>query len=172
MHVKVYDRVTGEVWLTTELNAEDIVARGDGRYGIGESCPADERIEEADWRKRAGLPAPVAPAPEVNKVMAGEGLPMPVDDLADARTVPGGGTEKLEAIEREVDEANGKLTPAQVEALDRDGDGKPGGSKKRTPEEEAERAEIIASLREKGVTFFAGASTEKLKALLAEGSPE
>ncbi len=194
MHVQAYDRVTGVVFLTTEINAEDIVARGGGRYGIGEVCPDAERMTEDEWRKKAGLPAaPAAPA-EVNKVMAGEGLPMPgetpdsiaalkarvaeleaklaagseVDDLADVRTVSGDGAEKLAAIEREVDEANGKLTAAQVEALDRDDDGKAGGSKARTPEEEAERAEVIAMLREKGVSFFAGASTEKLKAKLAE----
>lgn len=94
-----------------------------------------------------------------------------VDDLADVRTMPGDSAEKLEAIEREVDEANGKLSPAQVAALDHDGDGKAGGSKpraKRSPEEAADRKAAIAILREKGVSFFAGATTEALMAQAAE----
>lgn len=94
-----------------------------------------------------------------------------VDDLADVRTVPGDSAEKLEAIEREVDEANGKLTPAQDAALDHDGDNKAGGSTPkagRSPEEEAERADLFATFKSLGVKVFAGSTTEKLRAKLAE----
>ncbi|MCA3700813.1 MAG: hypothetical protein IOB84_13655 [Brevundimonas sp.] len=207
MHVNAYDRVTGLVFLTTEINAHDIVARGGGRYGIGDVCPDAERMTEDEWREKAGLPA-APPAPvEANKVMAGEGLPMPgetpdsiaalkakIAELEAKLSAPtvnpvaepdaphedaGGLTTRelnadLEAAGIEIDPADApadkaaKLSDAQAAALDRDGDGKPGGSKPRTPEEEAERIEVIASLREKGIPFFAGHSTEKLKAKLAE----
>lgn len=75
--------------------------------------------------------------------------PQTVDDLADARTEPGDSPAKLEKIEREVDDANGKKPKA---------DAKP----KRSPEEEKDRKEAIAILREKKVKFFAGASTDDL----------
>lgn len=97
--------------------------------------------------------------------------PAPADDLADARTMPGDSAEKLEAIEREVDEANGKLTAAQNAALDHDGDKKAGGSTPkagRSPEEEAERAALFAEFKARGVKVFAGSTTEKLREKLAE----
>lgn len=203
MHINAYDRVTGDVFLTTEINAEDIVERGGGRYGIGDVCPDAERMTEDEWRAKAGIPA-APPAPvEANKVMAGEGLPMPgetpdsiaalkakVAELEAKLAAPvvepdaphedaGGLTTRelnadLEAAGIEIDPVDApadkaaKLSAAQVAALDNDGDGKAGGSVPRAVEEGSERAEIIASLREKGISFFAGASTEKLKAKLAE----
>ncbi|GEM_PF-6411952 len=91
--------------------------------------------------------------------------------LAVSRTTPGDSNEKLEAIEREVDEANGKLTAAQHAALDHDGDNKAGGSTPkagRSPEEEAERAALFAEFKERGVKVFAGSTTEKLREKLAE----
>jgi len=77
MLVSVYDRVTGQAFLTSEVNADDVVARSGVRYGKGEACPPDEILTEAEWAKAANLPAPKPRPPEVNKVMAGEGLPMP-----------------------------------------------------------------------------------------------
>ncbi|MGR6533105.1 hypothetical protein [Brevundimonas sp. RM1] len=49
--------------------------------------------------------APFAGA-QVDVVSVDEAASLPLDDLADARTTPGDSPEKLEAIEREVDEAN------------------------------------------------------------------
>lgn len=87
----------------------------------------------------------------------------PVDDLADARTTPGDSPEKLEAIEREVDEANA----AKPNPLDHDGDGKSGGSKPRKPVD-PERVALFAALDAKGVKYFKGATTDVLKAKLAD----
>lgn len=64
-----------------------------------------------------------------------------------------------------------ELTPAQEAALDHDGDGKAGGSTPkagRSPEEEAERAELFATFKALGVKVFAGSTTEKLREKLAE----
>lgn len=64
-----------------------------------------------------------------------------------------------------------ELTPAQEGALDHDGDGKAGGSTPkagRSPEEEAERAELFATFKALGVKVFAGSTTEKLREKLAE----
>lgn len=97
--------------------------------------------------------------------------PQAIDDLAEARTTPGDSPEKLEAIEREVDEANGKLTTAQNAALDHDGDAKAGGSTPkagRSAEEEAERAALFKFFKELDVKVFAGSTTEKLRAKKAE----
>lgn len=85
MLVRVYDRVTGHVALTSEVNSEDMLSRGGGRYGLGDVCPPDERMTEDEWAKAANLPKPKPPAPEVNKVMAGEGLPMPADESSSER---------------------------------------------------------------------------------------
>lgn len=98
---------------------------------------------------------PVSPALAAgNEVLAP--APQTVDDLADVRTEAGDSPEKLEKIEREVDEANGKKVKGA--------DGKP----KRSAKEEAARKAAIAILREKKVKFFAGATTEALVAQAAE----
>lgn len=52
---------------------------------------------------------------------------------------------------------------AQADPLDHDGDGKKGGAKKPV---DAERMSVIAALKAAGIKYFAGAPTEKLKALL------
>lgn len=57
--------------------------------------------------------------------------------------------------------------PAKPDPLDHDGDGRKGGAKP-APDAaaKAERAAVIAALKAANITFFAGAPTEKLKALL------
>lgn len=61
---------------------------------------------------------------------------------------------------------------ATVDPLDHDADGKKGGAKPRpvrTPEEQAERDEVIKELKAKNIKYFAGATTEKLWEVLAAG---
>lgn len=121
-------------------------------------------------REEGVLDLPAA-EPVVTEPVTEPAIEPVIDDLADTRTTPGDSPEKLEAIEREVDEANGKLTPAQDAALDHDGDKKAGGSTPkagRSPEEEAERAALFAEFKERGVKVFAGSTTDKLRAKLAE----
>lgn len=171
----IFDRETGDVVRCSVPTAVENVANGKGRFVHG---------DKGDLLTGTAVQAPAAPEPVI--ALRQEGvldLPQPdqpkieaetapvVDDLADARTVEGDSAEKLEAIERETDEANGKLTPAQDAALDHDGDNKAGGSTPkagRSPEEEAERAELFATFKSLGIKVFAGSTTEKLRAKLAE----
>lgn len=169
MLVQVYDRVTGRVVLTSGVNSEDMLARGGGRYGLGDVCPPNERMTEAEWAKAANLPEPRAPAPEVNKVMAGEGLPMPADEpvqvestservelIASLRiagktfdaSAPTDSLKDLLAGVEVVDEGTGLsggdapvLSVLDPDPLDHDGDGRPGGSKPRKVWSEAEQVE-------------------------------
>lgn len=157
MHVRLYDRVTGDTFLTTELNAEEVLARSGERYGRGDVCPDAERITEAAWLRATGqTPQTVAERP--NRVLEGGSLPLPEADAP----------APLEQSSRPVETA----TPAAAavapkpDPLDHDGDGHKGGAK-RSPEEETLRAEVIAQLRAKDVTFFAGSSTAKLQEILA-----
>lgn len=89
-----------------------------------------------------------------------------IDDLADVRTLPGDSAEKLEAIEREVDE----YKAAQVEAAAGSNVEPEASTAKtgRSPDEEAERAELFATFKALGVKVFAGSATEKLRAKLAK----
>jgi hypothetical protein len=191
MLVQVYDRVTGRVVLTSGVNSEDMLARGGGRYGLGDVCPPSERMTEAEWAKAANLPEPKAPVPEVNKVMAGEGLPMPADEPAPVESTserveliaslriagktfdasaPTDALRDLLAGTEVVGEGAGLsdddapvLSVPAADPLDHDGDGKKGGARKPV---DPERAAIIAALKAAKIKFFLGAPTEKLKALL------
>lgn len=139
--------------------ADNVVAALTARAETAEARVSELIVERDALADQLAAMAKSAPAVE------------PIDDLADARTTPGDSSEKLEAIEREVDEANGKLTPAQNAALDHDGDDKAGGSTPkagRSPEEEAERAALFKFFKELDVKVFAGSTTEKLRAKKAE----
>ncbi len=165
----IFDRETGHVVRCSVPTAVENVANGRGRFIHG---------DKGDLLSATAVEAPAAPDPVI--ALRQEGVldlpaadqPAPVvDDLSDVRTMPGDSAEKLEAIEREVDEANGKLSPAQDAALDHDSDKKAGGSTPkagRSPEEEAERAALFAEFKERGVKVFAGSTTEKLREKLAE----
>lgn len=165
----IYNRETGQTMRCSVPTALENVRLSAGVWTHGE--PEDGAVDDT------APAAPPEPAPVIPLQEEGV-LPLPkdepsasADDLADARTMPGDSAEKLEAIEREVDEANGKLTLAQNAALDHNGDNKAGGSTPkagRSPEEEAERAALFAEFKERGVKVFAGSTTEKLREKLAE----
>lgn len=171
----IFDQETGEVVRCSVPTAMENVANGKGRFVHGDkgdlltgtavqALAAPEPV--IALREEGVLDLPAADQPEI------EAAPAPVvDDLADTRTTPGDSPEKLEAIEREVDEANGKLTTAQNAALDHDGDAKAGGSTPkagRSAEEEAERAALFKFFKDLDVKVFAGSTTDKLRAKKAE----
>jgi len=167
----IFNAATGQVLACSVPTALENVLLGNGAWVHGDG--ADAVIEATDTPEPE--PAPLIPLHEegVLPLPAVEPVPeiVPVDDLADVRTTPGDGAEKLEAIEREVDEANGKLSPAQAAALDHDGDKKAGGSTPkagRSAEEEAERAALFKFFKDLDVKVFAGSTTEKLRAKKAE----
>lgn len=146
----IFNRASGSVLSCSVPTALENVANGRGVW-----------VHGATGEPWDGRPEPDAKPIEVEpiKLTQDDVLPLPaaetavviVDDLSDVRTTPGDSAEKLEAIEREVDEAN--AAPA-VPA-------KPARST------DPERKAILAELRAKKVSFFAGASTEKLKEILA-----
>lgn len=163
----IHNRETGQTMRCSVPTALENVRLSKGVWTHGEAEATAELSPEPAAEPQAVIPLEeegVLPLPK-------EEPAAPVDDLADARTAPGDSAEKLEAIEREVDEANGKLTAAQNAALDHDGDNKAGGSTPkagRSPEEEAERAALFAEFKARGVKVFAGSTTEKLREKLAE----
>lgn len=133
----IFDRVTGEKLTVSVPTALENVANGRGRFVHGE---AGERMK--------GEAAAPAPAPE------------PAIPLTEPDVLP-------------LPEADQPSAPAAEDAapttdpLDHDGDGKKGGSKPRAKKpDDPERVAVIAELKAKGVKFFAGASTDKLKSLL------
>ncbi len=83
--------------------------------------------------------------------------PEPVIALADPGHLP------LPAAEPEPEPAPAP-SPVAVDPLDHDGDGKKGGARKPA---DPERSALFAALEAKGIKAFKGASTDKLKALLA-----
>lgn len=169
----IHNRETGQTLRCSVPTALENVLLSKGVWAHGEA-ESDAAVAAATPERQAE-PQPVItlrqegvlPLPEQESAAT----PEAVDDLADVRTTPGDSIEKLEAIEREVDEANGKLSPAQDAALDHDGDKKAGRSKPkagRSPEEDAERAALFAEFKERGVKVFAGSTTEKLREKLAK----
>jgi hypothetical protein len=171
----IFNVETGQVMACSVPTALENVRLSNGAWDHGYG--AEEGVSEA-------YPSPTEPDPVI--ALREEGvLDLPaaeqteaepvtepvIDDLADVRTTPGDSPEKLEAIEREVDEANGKLTPEQNAALDHDGDDKAGGSTPkagRSPEEEAERAALFKFFKDLNVKVFAGSTTDKLRAKKGE----
>lgn len=149
------------------LNEEAEAAVAEYRRARSKPSPPPLKSEDGGKATAELLARAEAAEAEVKRLRAA------LDDaqLAASRTIPGDSAEKLEAIEREIDEANGKLTEAQHIALDHDGDNKAGGSTPkvgRSPEEEAERAALFAEFKTRGVKVFAGSTTEKLREKLAE----
>lgn len=134
----IFDRVTGEKLTVSVPTALENVANGRGRFVHGET---GERMEA-----EASAPAP-APAPKPIPLTEPDVLPLP-----EADRVPAPAAEDAAPT---------------TDPLDHDGDGRKGGSKPRAKKPaDPERAAVIAELRAKGVKFFAGDPTDKLKSLL------
>lgn len=79
-------------------------------FATAEDKPADNPADTAT--AETSQPAETPPA---SSTPAGDNQSDTVDDLADTRTTPGDSPEKLEAIEREVDEANAAARDAEAE---------------------------------------------------------
>lgn len=157
----------------------EVVLGGDGRAVIHNqrtgqemSCSVPTALENvtnsrgvwAHGHLPAGMEgaAAPAPAPEPEPVIAlvdPDHLPLPLPD-------PEPGAVSQAAIDdrlRPVADEHVHAEPAKPDPLDHDGDGKKGGSRKPA---DPERAAIIKALKAANITFFAGAPTAKLKALL------
>lgn len=151
----IFDRASQQALRCSVPTAIENVENGRGRYVHG--------YEGKAWDGPADPPVKSEPAVRLHE----EGtLPLPdeVDDLADVRTTPGDSPEKLEAMERETDEAN---AAANVHPLDHDADGVKGGSKaKPNRSKDPEREAVKKALKAADIKFFGGATTEDLKKLL------
>ncbi len=139
----IFDRATGEVLRCSVPTAVENVGNGAGRFvhgEVGEPLALPESVPAAPSEPAASL-----------TLVQDDVLPLPAGEVGIAET----------AIVQPAEMA----APA-VDPLDHDANGRKGGSKPAADGDE--RAAVIAALKAKGVKFFAGASTEKLKAKLAE----
>lgn len=159
----IFDRVTGEKLTVSVPTALENVANGRGRFVHGD---AGERM-----KGEAAAPAP-APEPAI-PLTEPDVLPLPEADRPVPAENPLAGADDAtrDAIEGRArpvsDEHVHEDAAPKPHPLDHDGDGRKGGSKPRAKKpDDPERAAVIAELKAKGVKFFAGASTDKLKSLL------
>lgn len=136
----IFDCETGQVLTVSVPTAIENVRLGAGRFVHGDSG----EIVKAKGKAPAPLTEPVIPLTEPDV------LPLPAGETGVNTPAP----------------APEPVAEQPADPLDHDGDGKKGGAKP-AADDDAERAAVIAALREKGVKFFAGASTEKLKEKLA-----
>lgn len=165
----IFDRETGQVVRCSVPTAVENVANGKGRFVHG---------DKGDLLSGTAVQAPAAPEPVI--ALREEGvLDLPAaasDPTQTAEPLAGAPAETRDAIEGRLrpvadDHTHAAALSDDADPLDHDGDGKRGGSTPkagRSPEEEAERAELFATFKSLGVKVFAGSTTEKLRAKLAE----
>lgn len=148
----IFNRKTGLTMTCAVPTAIENVRLSKGVWIHGDGTDA-ELIE-------GGEPEP-APAPD------------PVIPLVQEGVLPLPSAEPVVVVEPAVvaEPAPAPAAPAPLAQLDHDGDNKPGGSTPkagRTPEEEAERTALFAEFKARDIKVFAGSTTDKLRAKLAE----
>lgn len=150
----IFDRALGRVHLVSVPTALENVANSKGQIVHGETGPEwDGEPVESPVGKPIDLSLSSTELVEDNV------LPLPAGEVGIKET----------AVVAPAEAAAPAPSADAVEApspLDHDGDGKPGGSVKRAAPD-PERVALFAALDAKGVKYFKGSSTDKLKALLA-----
>lgn len=146
----IFNRVTGQVLTCSVPTALENVANAGGVWVHGETGEP--------WDGPAVVAAP-EPVEAVIPLAEEDVLPLPAPE-------PEADPVSQAAIDGRLRPFSDEHVhvPAATDPLDHDGNGKKGGA--RAPVT-AERKAVIAALKAKGVSFFAGSTTEKLKEILA-----
>lgn len=147
----IFDRVSGLVMTVAVPTALENVTLGQGRFVHGDK---GDLIEGGVVEKLVDAP--------VIKLSEEDTLPLPAADI-EARAAAQPDHSPIRPVS---DEHVHVPAAYEVDALDHDGDGKAGGSSPR-PGSDPERVALFKALDAKGLKYFKGASTEKLKAKLA-----